>query len=308
MYSLPIDIELKRRDKLKMEHHKRMQQIEILKNSQMNVLNDKASSKMVLPIIENNNLRLFQITFDKEQALKLVEELNLKYHDTVHDFVPIKKYNEFVSGISNFNYFAYRPLEPKKPTKEDIRTHFNLDTEQNRMNFVKSHNLTYSQENLVKVINHYINHELYCTFNRNSKLAEIIKYIIMKEELNPAFISNNIYEYFYGSKADLLDLRPTEFKINVVDHYQFTLPELNATFEEKIETLDDIIKLFNVNLIYCEENNHNNEVLNDIFGTSNKEEIKNYANKISMILSNENIIKIIQALKDKNKQKLIRKK
>lgn len=308
MYSLPIDIELKRRDKLKMEHHKRMQQIEILKNRQVNVLNDKASSKMVLPIIENNNLRLFQITFDKEQALKLVEELNLKYHDTVHDFVPIKKYNEFVSGISNFNYFAYRPLEPKKPTKEDIWTHFNLNNEQNKMNFVKSHNLTYSQDNLVKVINHYINHELYCTFNRNSKLAEIIKYIIMKEELNPAFISNNIYEYLYGSKADLLDLRPTEFKINVVDHYQFTLPELNATFEEKIETLDDIIKLFNVNLIYCEENNHNNEVLNDIFGTSNKEEIKNYANKISMILSNENIIKIIQALKDKNKQKLIRKK
>lgn len=308
MYSLPINMELKRRDKLKMEHHKRMQQIEILKNRQMNVLNDKASSKMVLPIIENNNLRLFQIAFDKEQALKLVEELNLKYHDTVHDFVPIKKYNEFVSGISNFNYFAYRPLEPKKPTKEDIRTHFNLDNEQNRMNFVKSHNLTYSQENLVKVINHYINHELYCTFSRNSKLAEIIKYIIMKEELNPAFISNNIYEYFYGSKADLLDLRPTEFKINVVDHYQFTLPELNATFEEKIETLDDIIKLFNVNLIYCEENNHNNEVLNDIFGTANKEKIKNYANKINMILSNENIIKIIQALKDKKKQKLIRKK
>ena len=308
MYSLPVNMELKRRDKLKMEHHKRMQQIEILKNRQMNVLNDKASSKMVLPIIENNNLRLFQITFDKEQALKLVEELNLKYHDTVHDFVPIKKYNEFVSGISNFNYFAYRPLEPKKPTKEDIRTHFNLDNEQNRMNFVKSHNLTYSQDNLVKIINHYINHELYCTFNRNSKLAEIIKYIIMKEELNPAFISNNIYEYFYGSKADLLDLRPTEFKINLVDHYQFTLPELNATFEEKIETLDDIIKLFNVSLIYCEENNHNNEVLNDIFGTSNKEEIKNYANKISMILSNENIIKIIQALKDKKKQKLIRKK
>lgn len=308
MYSLPIDIELKRRDKLKMEHHKRMQQIERLKNRQMNVLNDKVSSKMVLPIIVNNNLRLFQITFDKEQAIKLVEELNLKYHDTVHDFVPIKKYNEFVSGISNFNYFAYRPLEPKKPTKEDIWTHFNLDNEQNRMNFVKSHNLTYSQDNLVKVINHYINHELYCTFNRNSKLAEIIKYIIMKEELNPAFISNNIYEYFYGSKADLLDLRPTEFKINLVDHYQFTLPELNATFEEKIETLDDIIKLFNVSLIYCEENNHNNEVLNDIFGTSNKEEIKNYANKISMILSNENIIKIIQALKDKKKQKLIRKK
>ena len=308
MYSLPIDIELKRRDKLKMEHHKRMQQIERLKNRQMNVLNDKVSSKMVLPIIVNNNLRLFQITFDKEQAIKLVEELNLKYHDTVHDFVPIKKYNEFVSGISNFNYFAYRPLEPKKPTKEDIWTHFNLDNEQNRMNFVKSHNLTYSQDNLVKVINHYINHELYCTFNRNSKLAEIIKYIIMKEELNPAFISNNIYEYFYGSKADLLDLRPTEFKINLVDHYQFTLPELNATFEEKIETLDDIIKLFNVNLIYCEENNHNNEVLNDIFGTANKEEIKNYANKINMILSNENIIKIIQALKDKKKQKLIRKK
>ena len=308
MYSLPINMELKRRDKLKMEHHKRMQQIEILKNRQMNVLNDKASSKMVLPIIENNNLRLFQITFDKEQALKLVEELNLKYHDTVHDFVPIKKYNEFVSGISNFNYFAYRPLEPKKPTKEDIWTHFNLDNEQNKMNFVKSHNLTYSQENLVKVINHYINHELYCTFNRNSKLAEIIKYIIMKEELNPAFISNNIYEYFYGSKANLLDLRPTEFKINVVDHYQFTLPELNATFEEKIETLDDIIKLFNVNLIYCEENNHDDVVLNDIFGTANKEEIKKYANKINMILSNENIIKIIQALKDKKKQKLIRKK
>lgn len=308
MYSLPINMELKRRDKLKMEHHKRMQQIEILKNRQMNVLNDKVSSKMVLPIIENNNLRLFQITFDKEQALKLVEELNLKYHDTVHDFVPIKKYNEFVSGISNFNYFAYRPLEPKKPTKEDIWTHFNLDNEQNKMNFVKSHNLTYSQENLVKVINHYINHELYCTFNRNSKLAEIIKYIIMKEELNPAFISNNIYEYFYGSKADLLDLRPTKFKINVVDHYQFTLPELNATFEEKIETLDDIIKLFNVNLIYCEENNHDDVVLNDIFGTANKEEIKKYANKINMILSNENIIKIIQALKDKKKQKLIRKK
>lgn len=308
MYSLPINMELKRRDKLKMEHHKRMQQIEILKNRQMNVLNDKVSSKMVLPIIENNNLRLFQINFDKEQALKLVEELNLKYHDTVHDFVPIKKYNEFVSGISNFNYFAYRPLEPKKPTKEDIWTHFNLDNEQNKMNFVKSHNLTYSQENLVKVINHYINHELYCTFNRNSKLAEIIKYIIMKEELNPAFISNNIYEYFYGSKADLLDLRPTKFKINVVDHYQFTLPELNATFEEKIETLDDIIKLFNVNLIYCEENNHDDVVLNDIFGTANKEEIKKYANKINMILSNENIIKIIQALKDKKKQKLIRKK
>ena len=274
----------------------------------MNVLNDKASSKMVLPIIENNNLRLFQITVDKEYALKLVEELNLKYHDTVHDFVPIKKYNEFVSGISNFNFFTYRPLEPKKPTKEDIWTHFNLDNEQNRMNFVKSHNLTYSQDNLVKVINHYINHELYCTFNRNSKLAEIIKYIITKEELNPAFISNNIYEYFYGSKADLLGLSPAEFKINVVDHYQLTLPELNTTFEEKIETLDDIIKLFNVSLIYCEENNHNNEVLNDIFGTSNKEEIKNYANKISMILSNENIIKIIQALKDKNKKKLIRKK
>ncbi len=308
MYSLPVNMELKRRDKLKMEHHKRMQQIEILKNRQVNVLNDKASSKMVLPIIENNNLRLFQITFDKEQALKLVEELNLKYHDTVLDFVPIKKYNEFVSGISNFNYFAYRPLEPKKPTKEDIWTHFNLDNEQNRMNFVKSHNLTYSQDNLVKIINHYINHELYCTFNRNSKLAEIIKYIIMKEELNPAFISNNIYEYLYGSKADLLDLRPAEFKINVVDHYQFTLPELNATFEEKIETLDDIIKLFNVNLIYCEENNHNNEVLNDIFGTANKEEIKKYANKINMILSNENIIKIIHALKDKKKQKLIRKK
>ena len=141
MYSLPIDIELKRRDKLKMEHHKRMQQIEILKNRRMNILNDKASSKMVLPIIENNNLRLFQITFDKEYALKLVEELNLKYHDTVHDFVPIKKYNEFVSGISNFNFFTYRPLEPKKPTKEDIWTHFNLDNEQNRMNFVKSHNL-----------------------------------------------------------------------------------------------------------------------------------------------------------------------
>lgn len=308
MYSLPIDIELKRRDKLKMEHHKRMQQIEILKNRRMNVLNDKASSKMVLPIIENNNLRLFQITVDKEYALKLVEELNLKYHDTVHDFVPIKKYNEFVSGISGFICFAYRPLEPKKPTKEDIRTHFNLDNEQNRMNFVKSHNLTYSQENLVKVINHYINHELYCTFSRNSKLAEIIKYIIMKEELNPAFISNNIYEYFYGSKANLLDLSPAEFKINVVNHYQFTSSESNATFEEKIETLDDIIKLFNVSLIYCEENNHNNEVLNDIFGTSNKEEIKNYANKISMILSNENIIKIIQALKDKNKKKLIRKK
>lgn len=225
MYSLPIDIELKRRDKLKMEHHKRMQQIEILKNRRMNVLNDKASSKMVLPIIENNNLRLFQITVDKEYALKLVEELNLKYHDTVHDFVPIKKYNEFVSGISNFNFFTYRPLEPKKPTKEDIWTHFNLDNEQNRMNFVKSHNLTYSQDNLVKVINHYINHELYCTFNRNSKLAEIIKYIITKEEFNPAFISNNIYEYFYGSKADLLGLRPAEFKINVVDHYQLTLPE-----------------------------------------------------------------------------------
>lgn len=160
----------------------------------------------------------------------------------------------------------------------------------------------------MKVINHYINHELYCTFSRNSKLAEIIKYIIMKEELNPAFISNNIYEYFYGSKANLLDLSPAEFKINVVNHYQFTSSESNATFEEKIETLDDIIKLFNVSLIYCEENNHNNEVLNDIFGTSNKEEIKNYANKISMILSNENIIKIIQALKDKKKQKLIRKK
>ena len=71
MYSLPINMELKRRDKLKMEHHKRMQQIEILKNRQMNVLKDKASSKMVLPIIENNNLRLFQITFDKEQALKI---------------------------------------------------------------------------------------------------------------------------------------------------------------------------------------------------------------------------------------------
>lgn len=308
MYSLPIDIELKRRDKLKMEHHKRMQQIEILKNRHMNVLNDKVSSKMVLPIIENNNLRLFQITFDKEQALKLVEELNLKYHDTVHDFVPIKKYNEFVSGISNFNFFTYRPLEPKKPAKEDIWTHFNLDNEQSRMNFVKSHNLTYSQENLVKVINHYINHELYCTFNKNSKLAEIIKYIITKEELNPAFISNNIYEYFYGSKADLLGLRPAEFKINVVDHYQFTSSELNATFEEKIETLDDIIKLFNVSLIYCEENNHDDVVLNDIFGTANKEEIKNYANKINLILSDENIIKIIQALKDKNKKKLIRKK
>lgn len=308
MYSLPIDIELKRRDKLKMEHHKRMQQIEILKNRHMNILNDKVSSKMVLPIIENNNLRLFQITVDKEYALKLVEELNLKYHDTVHDFVPIKKYNEFVSGISGFIYFTYRPLEPKKPTKEDIWTHFNLDNEQSRINFVKSHNLTYNQENLVKLINHYINHELYCTFNRNSKLAEIIKYIITKEELNPAFISNNIYEYFYGSKADLLGLRPAEFKINVVDHYQFTSSELNATFEEKIDTLDDIIKLFNVSLIYCEENNHDDVVLNDIFGTANKEEIKNYANKISMILSNENIIKIIQALKDKKKQKLIRKK
>lgn len=308
MYSLPVNMALKSRDKLKMEHCKRMQQIEILKNRRINVLNDKASSKMVLPIIENNNLRLFQITVDKEYALKLVEKLNLKYHDTVHDFVPVKKYNEFVSGISNFNFFTYRPLEPKKPTKEDIWTHFNLDSEQNRINFVKSHNLTYNHENLVKVINHYINHELYCTFNRNSKLAEIIKYIITKEEFNPAFISNNIYEYFYGSKADLLGLRPAEFKINVVDHYQFTSSELNATFEEKIETLDDIIKLFNVSLIYCEKNNHNNEVLNDIFGTSNKEEIKNYANKISMILSNENIIKIIQALKDKNKKKLIRKK
>lgn len=308
MYSLPIDIELKRRDKLKMEHHKRMQQIEILKNRRMNDLNDKASSKMVLPIIENNNLRLFQITVDKEYALKLVEELNLKYHDTVHDFVPIKKYNEFVSGISNFNFFTYRPLEPKKSTKEDVWTHFNLDSEQNRINFVKSHNLTYNQENLVKLINHYINHELYCTFNRNSKLAEIIKYIITKEELNPAFISNNIYEYFYGSKADLLGLRPAEFKINVVNHYQFTSSELNATFEEKIETLDDIIKLFNVSLIYCEENNHDDVVLNDIFGTANKEEIKNYANKINLILSDENIIKIIQALKDKNKKKLIRKK
>ena len=308
MYSLPIDIELKRRDKLKMEHCKRMQQIEILKNRHMNILNDKVSSKMVLPIIENNNLRLFQITVDKEYALKLVEELNLKYHDTVHDFVPIKKYNEFVSGISNFNFLTYRPLEPKKPTKEDIWTHFNLDNEQSRINFVESHNLTYSQDNLVKVINHYINHELYCTFNRNSKLAEIIKYIITKEELNPAFISNNIYEYFYGSKADLLGLRPAEFKINVVDHYQFTSSELNATFEEKIETLDDIIKLFNVSLIYCEENNHDDVVLNDIFGTANKEEIKNYANKINLILSDENIIKIIQALKDKNKKKLIRKK
>ena len=308
MYSLPIDIELKRRDKLKMEHHKRMQQIEILKNRHMNILNDKVSSKMVLPIIENNNLRLFQITVDKEQALKLVEELNLKYHDTVHAFVPIKKYNEFVSGISGFIYFTYRPLEPKKSTKEDVWTHFNLDSEQNRMNFVKSHNLTYSQDNLVKVINHYINHELYCTFNRNSKLAEIIKYIITKEELNPAFISNNIYEYFYGSKADLLGLRPAEFKINVVDHYQFTSSELNATFEEKIDTLDDIIKLFNVSLIYCEENNHDDVVLNDIFGTANKEEIKNYANKINLILSDENISKIIQALKDKNKKKLIRKK
>ena len=308
MYSLPVNMALKSRDKLKMEHCKRMQQIEILKNRRINVLNDKASSKMVLPIIENNNLRLFQITVDKEYALKLVEKLNLKYHDTVHDFVPVKKYNEFVSGISNFNFFTYRPLEPKKPTKEDIWTHFNLDSEQNRINFVKSHNLTYNHENLVKVINHYINHELYCTFNRNSKLAEIIKYIITKEEFNPAFISNNIYEYFYGSKADLLGLRPAEFKINVVDHYQFTSSELNATFEEKIETLDDIIKLFNVSLIYCEENNHDDVVLKEIFSTANKEEIKNYANKINMILSNENIIKIIQALKDKKKQKLIRKK
>lgn len=210
--------------------------------------------------------------------------------------------------LATLIFFTYRPLEPKKPAKEDIWTHFNLDNEQSRMNFVKSHNLTYSQENLVKVINHYINHELYCTFNKNSKLAEIIKYIITKEELNPAFISNNIYEYFYGSKADLLGLRPAEFKINVVDHYQFTSSELNATFEEKIETLDDIIKLFNVSLIYCEENNHDDVVLNDIFGTANKEEIKNYANKINLILSDENIIKIIQALKDKNKKKLIRKK
>lgn len=308
MYSLPVNMELKRRDKLKMEHYKRMQQIEILKNRRMNVLYDKASSKMVLPIIENNNLRLFQITIDKEYALKLVEELNLKYHDTVHGFVPIKKYNEFVSGISGFIYFAYRPLEPKKPTKEDVWTHFNLDSEQNRINFVKSHNLTYNHENLVKVINHYINHELYCTFNRNSKLAEIIKYIITKEELNPAFISNNIYEYFYGSKADLLGLSPAEFKINVVNHYQFTSPELNATFEEKIDTLDDIIKLFKINLIYCEENNPDDMVLNDIFGTANKEEVKNYANKISIISSNKNIIKIIQTLKDKKQQKLIRKK
>ena len=36
----------------------------------MNVIKDKASSKMVLQIIENNNLRLFQITIDKEYALK----------------------------------------------------------------------------------------------------------------------------------------------------------------------------------------------------------------------------------------------
>lgn len=66
--------------------------------------------------------------------------------------------------------------------------------------------------------------------------------------------------------------------------------------------------MFNVSLIYCEENNHDDVVLKEIFSTANKEEIKNYANKINMILSNENIIKIIQALKDKKKQKLIRKK
>ncbi len=261
--------------------------------------NEKAEFKYnirkngILPILKNDKIFIYKISGNRS-LFNISSYFQDNMSDTYNEIVlNDKKFQEevFRQIYSPFykNMVNYRPSTP-----EEILEKFYLNNDQNKNDFIEknaqeiemhipindtTYTKAYRKEEIQEIAERISSNYVTCTFKRDSKIADIINFILKQNYFDFDFVASQAVEFLSSKKVNFYT------GTNIFDNEQleiseehFTEPEMSLSDEQKILLLKSIKDGFNIECIYCEEIAKISDFqLETMLGISSKEIVIDFA-------------------------------